>query len=138
MPLTALVRQLQQVPLTGELGARLQRGDRLRLAGAGRAARALVSSALAAAAGAPLLVVVPTLEEAGRWASLLELMGWSSCHLYPTSEGSPYEPFDPTSEITWGQLQVLGELLDGGERFAIVATERALQPHLPPPEACSR
>jgi transcription-repair coupling factor (superfamily II helicase) len=80
-------------------------------------------------------VVVPTLEEAGRWAALLELMGWSSCHLYPTSEGSPYEPFDPTSEITWGQLQVLGELLDGGERFAIVATERALQPHLPPPEA---
>jgi transcription-repair coupling factor (superfamily II helicase) len=135
MPLTALVRQLQQVPLTGELGARLQRSERLRLAGAGRPARALVSSALAAAAGAPLLVVVPTLEEAGRWAALLELMGWSSCHLYPTSEGSPYEPFDPTSEITWGQLQVLGELLDGGERFAIVATERALQPHLPPPEA---
>jgi transcription-repair coupling factor (superfamily II helicase) len=90
---------------------------------------------MAGAAGAPLLVVVPTLEEAGRWAALLELMGWSSCHLYPTSEGSPYEPFDPTSEITWGQLQVLGELLDGGERFAIVATERALQPHLPPPEA---
>ncbi|MCS5691667.1 transcription-repair coupling factor [Cyanobium sp. FGCU-6] len=135
MPLTALVRQLQQVPLTGELGARLRRSDRLRLGGGGRGARALVSSALASSAGAPLLVVVPTLEEAGRWAALLELMGWSSCHLYPTSEGSPYEPFDPTSEITWGQLQVLGELLDGGERFAIVATERALQPHLPPPQA---
>ncbi|MEA5473989.1 transcription-repair coupling factor, partial [Synechococcus sp. CCY9201] len=108
------------------------------------AARALVSSALAGAADAPLLVVVPTLEEAGRWAALLELMGWGSCQLYPTSEGSPYEPFDPTSEITWGQLQVLSELLDGTEqgaktgnarRLAIVATERALQPHLPPPEA---
>ena len=37
----------------------------------------------------PLLVVVPTLEEAGRWAALLELMGWSSASLYPTSEGSP-------------------------------------------------
>ncbi|MFM7550625.1 MAG: transcription-repair coupling factor, partial [Cyanobacteriota bacterium] len=64
----------------------------------------------------------------------------------PTSEGSPYEPFDPTSEITWGQLQVLSELLDrpgeggggmaaGQPPLAIVATERALQPHLPPPEA---
>ncbi|MFN5696712.1 MAG: transcription-repair coupling factor, partial [Cyanobacteriota bacterium] len=40
-----------------------------------------------------------------------------------------------TSEITWGQLQVLSELLDGPRRVAMVATERALQPHLPPPEA---
>jgi transcription-repair coupling factor (superfamily II helicase) len=143
MPLTALVRQLQQVPLTGEVLGRLDRPERLRLSGAGRAARALIASALAGAAEAPLLVVVPTLEEAGRWAALLDLMGWSSSQLYPTSEGSPYEPFDPTSEITWGQLQVLGELLDpsparpgSGEkgRLAIVATERALQPHLPPPQ----
>ncbi len=137
MPLTALVRQLQQAPLTSEVLQRSQRPERLRLSGAGRGARALVSSALAAAAEAPLLVVVPTLEEAGRWAALLELMGWSSAQLYPTSEGSPYEPFDPTSEITWGQLQVLSELLDdtASQRLAIVATERALQPHLPPPAA---
>jgi transcription-repair coupling factor (superfamily II helicase) len=144
MPLSALVRQLQQAPLTGELRARIDRSERLRLSGAGRAARALISSALAQQA--PLLVVVPTLEEAGRWATLLELMGSRSCQLYPTSEGSPYEPFDPTSEITWGQLQVLSELLDlageasqgeanGRQRLAIVATERALQPHLPPPAA---
>jgi transcription-repair coupling factor (superfamily II helicase) len=140
MPLSALVRQLQQATLTGELRARVGRSERLRLSGAGRAARALVSSALAEQS--PLLVVVPTLEEAGRWAALLELMGWRSCQLYPTSEGSPYEPFDPTSEITWGQLQVLSELLEQGEdqapqpqRLAIVATERALQPHLPPPDA---
>ncbi|MEB3185442.1 MAG: transcription-repair coupling factor [Cyanobacteriota bacterium] len=148
MPLAPLVRHLQQVPLTREVLERSRRAGRLRLSGAGRAARALISSALAGLAGteAPLLVIVPTLEEAGRWAALLELMGWRSCQLYPTSEGSPYEPFDPTSEITWGQLQVLSELLDlqndagkdgawGRQRLAIVATERALQPHLPPPAA---
>jgi transcription-repair coupling factor (superfamily II helicase) len=151
MPLSALVRQLQQVPLTGEVAARMERSERLRLSGAGRGARALIASALAAQAGAPLLVIVPTLEEAGRWAALLELMGWTSSQLYPTSEGSPYEPFDPTSEITWGQLQVLAELIAQGGAgargseaqgatsragaMAIVATERALQPHLPPPEA---
>jgi transcription-repair coupling factor (superfamily II helicase) len=140
MPLHALVRQLQAAPLTGEVRARCGRPERLRLSGAGRAARALVASALAGSSEAPLLVIVPTLEEAGRWASLLELMGWPLCQLYPTSEGSPYEPFDPTSEITWGQLQVLAELVGDGEgapggggRFAVVATERALQPHLPPP-----
>ena len=133
MPLSALVRQLQQAPLTGELRARIDRSERLRLSGAGRPARALISSALAQQA--PLLVIVPTLEEAGRWAALLELMGWRSCQLYPTSEGSPYEPFDPTSEITWGQLQLLSELLDAPHGLAIVATERALQPHLPPPTA---
>ncbi len=136
MPLTALVRQLEQVPLTGEVLERSRRPQRLRLSGAGRAGRALITSALARLAQAPLLVVVPTLEEAGRWSALLELMGWPSAALYPTSEGSPYEPFDPTSEITWGQLQVLSELVDGGLwRGAIVATERALQPHLPPPAA---
>ncbi|MBE9173710.1 hypothetical protein IQ216_11710, partial [Cyanobium sp. LEGE 06143] len=110
MPLSALVRQLQQAPLTAELLERSRRSTRLRLSGAGRAARTLISSALAGVAEAPLLVVVPTLEEAGRWAALLELMGWRSSQLYPTSEGSPYEGFDPTSEITWGQLQVLSEL----------------------------
>ncbi|MFM8937232.1 MAG: hypothetical protein ACKOE9_09785, partial [Vulcanococcus sp.] len=83
MPLSPLVRQLQQVSLTGEVLARIERPDRLRLSGAGRAARALISSALAATGEAPLLVLVPTLEEAGRWAALLELMGWRSCQLYP-------------------------------------------------------
>lgn len=132
MPLNAMVRQLQEATLTGELRSRMARLERLRLSGASRAGRALVASAMATSAGQPLLVIVPTLEEAGRWTALLELMGWPSAQLYPTSEGSPYEPFDPTSEITWGQLQVLSELLDGG-RGAVVATERALQPHLPPP-----
>ena len=138
MPLRSLVTQLQQAALTGELLERAERDDRLLMRGAGRASRALVASAMARRRQCPLLVVVPTLEEAGRWTSLLELMGWSSTSLYPTSEGSPYEPFDPTSEIIWGQLQVLSDLL--GEPSpsapgAIVATERCLQPHLPPPDA---
>jgi len=132
MPLSALVRQLRQAPLTAEVLARAQREQRLLLRGGGRVSRALLTSALAQRSEAPLLVIVPTLEEAGRWAALLELMGWS-CLLYPTSEGSPYEPMDPTSEITWGQLQVLSELLQPAPK-AVVATERALQPHLPPKE----
>ncbi len=137
MPLSSLVRQLESSVLTGELLERCQRKERLLLRGAGRAGRALIASALARREERSLLVVVPTLEEAGRWSALLELMGWNSTHLYPTSEGSPYEPFDPTSEIIWGQLQVLSELLSNttcSDR-AIVATERCLQPHLPPPEA---
>ncbi len=143
MPLTALVRQLEQVPLTGEVLQRIERQERLSLQGASRAGRALIASALARQRQTPLLVIVPTLEEAGRWAALLELMGWPTAQLYPTSEGSPYEPFDPTTEITWGQLQVLAELVDAGSadgnshpwQGAVVATERALQPHLPPPAA---
>ncbi|MGA1303213.1 MAG: transcription-repair coupling factor [Cyanobium sp.] len=132
MPLSALVQQLKEAPLTAEVLERARRSDRLLIRGGGRGARSLVTSALARRAGGPLLVIVPTLEEAGRWASLLEIMGWSS-QLYPTSEGSPYEPFDPTTEIIWGQMQVLSELLQGTP-LAVVATERALQPHLPPRE----
>ena len=111
MPLRSLVRQLREGALTGELLERSRRSDRLLMRGAGRNCRALVTSAMAQRDGSPLLVVVPTLEEAGRWTALLDLMGWSMASLYPTSEGSPYEPFDPTSEIIWGQLQVLSDLL---------------------------
>ena len=137
MPLRSLVTQLRSAALTGELLQRTERDARLLLRGAGRISRALVASALAQKEGRPLLVVVPTLEEAGRWTALLELMGWSSASLYPTSEGSPYEPFDPTSEIIWGQLQVLSDLIgtDDPAGKAIVATERCLQPHLPPRQA---
>ena len=137
MPLRSLVRQLQDSALSGELLERSRRTDRLLMRGAGRCSRALIASALAKRDGRPLLVVVPTLEEAGRWTALLDLMGWDSAGLYPTSEGSPYEPFDPTSEIIWGQLQVLSDLLGDpkGVNKVIVATERCLQPHLPPPQA---
>ncbi|MDB4555322.1 transcription-repair coupling factor, partial [Synechococcus sp. AH-707-D15] len=137
MPLSSLVRLLQTSALSGELCERAERDQRLLMRGAGRAARALVASALARRMDQPLLVVVPTLEEAGRWTALLELMGWSRAQLYPTSEGSPYEPFDSTTEITWGQLQVLSELQTDRSKsdLAIVATERCLQPHLPPPLA---
>ena len=137
MPLRSLVTQLRSAALTGELLQRTERDARLLLRGAGRISRALVASALAQKEGRPLLVVVPTLEEAGRWTALLELMGWGSASLYPTSEGSPYEPFDPTSEIIWGQLQVLSDLIgtDDPAGKAIVATERCLQPHLPPRQA---
>ena len=136
MPLRSLVTKLQETALTGELDERSSRPERLLMRGAGRCSRALVASALSQRRGAPLLVVVPTLEEAGRWTALLELMGWGQASLYPTSEGSPYEPFDPTSEITWGQLQVLSDLLGepNAASWAIVATERCLQPHLPPPD----
>ena len=137
MPLRSLVRQLQDCALSGELLERSRRADRLLMRGAGRCSRALIASALAKRDGRPLLVVVPTLEEAGRWTALLDLMGWDHAGLYPTSEGSPYEPFDPTSEIIWGQLQTLSDLLGDpeGSNRAIVATERCLQPHLPPPQA---
>ena len=92
------MRQLEQVPLTAEVLER-SADPIVCVCRAGRAARALITSALAHSEGTPLLVVVPTLEETVRWAALLELMGWPTTQLYPTSE------------ITWGQLQVLSELL---------------------------
>ena len=134
MPLSSVVKYLQDSALTGELINRSKREDRLIIRGANRASRALITTSLAKSENTPLLVIVPTLEEASRWYSLLELMGWERTFLYPTSEGSPYERFDSISEIIWGQLQVLSELISGRNinNLAIVATERSLQPHLPP------
>lgn len=151
MALSSITRALGRSPLTSELLSKLKQQRCLQLSGIPRFPKGIVSSTLAQAQERPLLVVTATLEEAGRWAAQLEIMGWQTVHFYPTSESSPYEPFDPESETTWGQLQVLADLMrvegqpasGNGQsqpfghpnRFpAIVATERALQPHLPPVE----
>jgi transcription-repair coupling factor (superfamily II helicase) len=153
MAFSSIIRTLERSPLTGELLSKLNRQSSLHLNGIARLPKGLVSSAIAQAAGRNLLVICATLEEASRWAVQLEAMNWQTVHLYPTSEASPYEPFNPESEMTWGQMQVLADLVidhssspdpgnprtstDNGQtkhngQLAIVATHAALQPHLPP------
>ncbi|MBD2019491.1 transcription-repair coupling factor [Leptolyngbya sp. FACHB-36] len=166
MAFSSITRALGRSPLTSELLTSLERHHHLRLTGLSRLPKGIVSSTLAQTQSRTLLVVTATLEEAGRWTAQLDAMGWQTVHFYPTSETSPYEPFDSEAEMTWGQLQVLADLvrsvqpsasqqrdaspkeLERGVKsngsdsspaphssLAIVATERALQPHLPPIEA---
>jgi transcription-repair coupling factor (superfamily II helicase) len=139
MAFSSITRALGRSPLTAELLSKLNQQRSLSLNGVARIPKGLVASTLAQTQQRNLLVVTATLEESGRWAAQLEAMGWGTVHFYPTSESSPYEPFDPEAETTWGQLQVLADLLGikgaGEKGLAIVATERALQPHLPPMEA---
>src|SRR4028118_2100687 len=156
MAFSSIIRTLGRSPLTTELLSKLERQQSLQLNGIPRLPKGLVASALAKASQRNLFVVSSTLEEASRWAAQLEAMGWETVHFYPTSEASPYEPFDPESEMTWGQMQVLADLVSGqssvvsgqssvttnnGQRrtdngqIAIVATQASLQPHLPPIDA---
>ncbi|GBE91911.1 TRCF domain-containing protein [Nostoc cycadae] len=144
MAFSSIVRALARSPLTTELLSKLNRQKDLRLNGIPRLPKGLVASALAQNSGRNLFVVCATLEEAGRAYAQLEAMGWQTVHFYPTSEASPYEPFDPETEMTWGQMQVLADLVKSQESvngqnktIAVVATTNALQPHLPPPEAFS-
>jgi transcription-repair coupling factor (superfamily II helicase) len=141
MAFSSIVRALGRSPLSTELISKLNRQRVCALNGVSRLPKGLVASALAQAQQRHLLVVCATLEEAGRWTAQLESMGWDRVHFYPTSEASPYEPFDPETEMTWGQMQVLADSIEQrgegrtrGETplMAIVTTERALQPHLPP------
>ncbi len=135
MTFSSVIRTIQKSPLTQELLDKLNKQGKLELNGVSRLPKGLVASSLAKAMEKNLLVITPTLEEAGRWAAQLETMGWNSLHFYPTSEASPYEPFNPESEMIWGQMQVLADLLTNSHTpKAIVATSRALQPHLPPPD----
>ncbi|MFQ3628901.1 MAG: transcription-repair coupling factor [Cyanobacteriota bacterium] len=142
MAFSSICRVMGRSPLTAELLTKLNQQRRLVLNGIARIPKGLVASTLAQTAQRPLLVIAATLEEAGRWTAQLEAMGWNTVHFYPTSEASPYEPFDPESEMTWGQLQVLADLArvepsseSAQASLAIVSTERSLQPHLPPVEA---
>jgi transcription-repair coupling factor (superfamily II helicase) len=135
MTFSALVRSLGRSRLTEELLAKLTQTHELNLNGLARLPKGLVASALAQARQQHLCAIAATLEEAGRWAAQLEAMGWATVQFYPTAESSPYEAFDLEAEMTWGQLQVLAELLDPKQPIAVIATERSLQPHLPPVEA---
>jgi transcription-repair coupling factor (superfamily II helicase) len=142
MTFSSITRALGRSPLTAELLSKLSQQGLLRLSGLARLPKGIVASTLAQAQPRPLVIVTSTLEEAGRWSAQLDAMGWQTMHFYPTSESSPYESFDPEAEMTWGQLQVLADLVKGmhdrsstSPSLAIVATERALQPHLPPAAA---
>jgi transcription-repair coupling factor (superfamily II helicase) len=150
MAFSSIIRFLGRSPLTTELLSKLERQQSLQLNGIPRLPKGLVASTLAKAGQRNLFVVCSTLEEASRWTAQLEAMGWETVHFYPTSEASPYEPFDPESEMIWGQMQVLADLVRSQEsgdteqrttdrvqraNLAIVATQAALQPHLPPVDA---
>ncbi|MBD1851538.1 transcription-repair coupling factor [Leptolyngbya sp. GB1-A1] len=141
MAFSSITRALGRSPLTADLLTKLDQQHLVRLSGISRLPKGLVSSALAQAQNRSLVMIAGTLEEAGRWAAQLEAMGWKSVYFYPTSEAAPYDPFDPEAEMLWGQLQVLADLqeqMQSGKQHppvAIVTTERALQPHLPPVEA---
>ncbi len=134
MSLESIAKYLENHQLTNELIERTNREDRLILTGASRTAKALITTSLAKKESRKLLVIVPTLEDATRWFPLVKDCGWSKTCLYPTSEVSPYDSTQVTSEIIWGQLQVLSDILEisADENIAIIATERSLQPHLPP------
>ena len=147
MPFSSIVRALSRSPLTAELITKLNKQQELRLNGISRLPKGLVASGLANCEDHNLCVVCATLEESGRVFAQMEAMGWKTVHFYPTSEASPYEPFDPENELSWGQMQVLadlvncqssavaGQLAKNNNNIAIIATVGALQPHLPPPEA---
>ncbi len=140
MPFSSVIRSLIRSPLTDELESKLGRSHQLTLSGLSRVGKGLVSSTLSQKQERLMLVIAATIEEAGRWSVQLEMMGWQTVHFYPTSDALPYEPYQPESEIVWGQMQVLADLVNWDDRegdkkkVAIVATDRALQQHLPSPE----
>jgi transcription-repair coupling factor (superfamily II helicase) len=158
MAFSSVIRALARSPLTSELETKLQKSQCLALSGVSRLGKGIVSSCIAQKQNRPLLVVTATIEEAGRWAVQLEAMGWQTVHFYPTSDALPYETYAPESEIIWAQMQLLSDLVSGTadsspeevtqqnaqgngkaggikpnneKKLAIVATDRALQLHLP-------
>ncbi|KAB0240700.1 transcription-repair coupling factor [Microcystis aeruginosa EAWAG127a] len=143
MTFASVIRNIEKSPLTSELIQKLDKNGNLTLTGLARLPKGLISTAFARCQGKNLLIICANLEEAARWAAQLEAMTWKGVFFYPTSEACPYETFNRESEMIWGQMQVLSALRrssgqalishqDAG--IAIITTEKALQPHLPPRE----
>ncbi|KGG15320.1 MULTISPECIES: transcription-repair coupling factor [unclassified Prochlorococcus] len=136
MSLSSLVNKVTSSSLTDEIFERTFRKEKLIINSTSIQSKALISSSLALKANKSLVIIVPTLEEANRWFSILDIMGWSKLHLYPNSEITPFESIPIPSEIIWGQLAVLSSLIfsKDNDLLALICTERALHPHLPNPE----
>ena len=134
MNLNPIINKIISSNLISELVDRTNREDKLLFHGTSRLANVLLISALSRSKNNPLIIVVPTFEEAGYLFPLLELMGWEKCYIYPTEAVSPYSNNQTSNEIIWGQLQVLSEIVHGDDlsRFCIITTDRSFQPHLPP------
>jgi transcription-repair coupling factor (superfamily II helicase) len=134
MAFSALIRTLERSQLAAELIVKLQQQGMLHLNGLPRLPKGLVASVLATGSQQHLMVVTATNEEAGRWAAQLEAMGWQTVQFYPTTESSPYGDVNRESELIWGQMQALAEIIQPKDRsLAIVGTTQLLQPHLPAP-----
>jgi transcription-repair coupling factor (superfamily II helicase) len=131
----SVLRAFAKSPLTTELIQKLNTSHKLNLQGVARLPKGLVTAAIAQSQQKTLLVVCATLEEAARWMANIEVMGYKQVFFYPTTEASPYDSFNSESEMVWGQMQTLSSLIGQdvtNSPLAVVTTERALQPHLPP------
>lgn len=116
MAFGSIVRAVEKSPLTRELTGKLNKKQSLLLNGIPRLPKGIVSSGLARAEGKNLLLVCPTLEDAGRWAAQLEAMGWQTVNFYPTSEASPMTLSTPNRRsfgvrCKYCQLSVIGHQL---------------------------
>ncbi|MGY6530456.1 MAG: transcription-repair coupling factor [Cyanobacterium sp.] len=138
MSFSSVLRAIAHSPLTNELTKKITPDKPYHLQGASRLVKGLVTSALAQKQDKNLLVVCATLEESARWMANIEAMGWKQVFFYPTTSASPYEALNPESEMIWGQMQTLSGLISHHEPIAVVTTEQALQPHLPPAEVFSK
>ncbi len=134
MSLESLVCKLQSSILTEELLERSKRDECLEISGGNRTVNSLIIRSLAKRSKKPLLLIVPTLEEATRWSNIFKDTSWDKVLLFPTSDKSPYELTDQSTEITRGQLSVISELIQikDEDNVAIVTTHNAIQAHLPP------
>ncbi|BAQ62912.1 transcription-repair coupling factor [Geminocystis sp. NIES-3708] len=134
--LNSVIRSIAKSPLTTELIHKLNTSKTLQLEGVTRLPKGLVTSAIIQEEKKNLLVICATIEEASRWMANIEVMGWKQVFFYPTSEATPYESLNSESEMIWGQMQTLSNLINQDVThlpLAVVTTEKALQPHLPPP-----
>lgn len=131
----SVLRAIAKSPLTTELIQKLNTAKTLNLQGVARLPKGLVIAAIAQSEQKNLLVVCATIEEAARWMANIEVMGYKQVFFYPTTEATPYESFNGESEMIWGQMQTLSSLINQDvtkSPLAVVTTEKALQPHLPP------
>jgi transcription-repair coupling factor (superfamily II helicase) len=135
MVCASLCQYLAQLPLVQQWAQKIHPSHPLVCSGLPRFGKVLLVNALAQIRAQPLLVITPNLEEAAQWTALTEQTGWLQVACYPTAEASPYEPFDPEPETLWAQWQVLTDLQSPNPPQVIITTDRALQPHLPPPES---
>ena len=132
MSLNSLISYISNSQIITELIKRIKNNNQLNIIGSSRYAKSVILNSIAEKEKKDILLITPNEEIAYKWYGYFESIGNKNVLYYPPSENLPYTSINKSKEIEYSQLSVISKLIkkDIINYNIIIATERALQPHL--------
>ena len=135
MSLKSIINYISNSQVTFEIINKLDKINNLNVIGSNRFAKALLINSIANIENKNIFLVCSNIEVAYKWYGYFQSINNNEILYYPPNENLPYEKRNKSSEVEYSQLNIISRLLcnekkDNKEKYILITTERALQPHL--------